>query len=165
MLCTSLQVSLVRLPRVVFSVGVAALLGLLATGLASYAGTANAGVVTLSAPDGYINYEPFGISGGTVLARANDPNNGYAQAFFTQTGATYNFLSAPDGYVNYEPIGISGGAVLARAADPNNDYAPAFFTQTGATSVPEIDPNSLGSVLALVLGSLGLLERRRLKAA
>jgi hypothetical protein len=35
----------------------------------------------------------------------------------------------------------------------------------GASSVPEIDPNSLGSVLALVLGSLGLLERRRLKAA
>ena len=34
-----------------------------------------------------------------------------------------------------------------------------------ASAVPEIDPNSLGSVLALVLGSLGLLERRRLKAA
>ena len=34
-----------------------------------------------------------------------------------------------------------------------------------ASSVPEIDPNSLGSVLALVLGSLGLLERRRLDAA
>ena len=34
-----------------------------------------------------------------------------------------------------------------------------------ASSVPEIDPNSLGSVLALVVGSLGLLERRRLKAA
>jgi len=33
------------------------------------------------------------------------------------------------------------------------------------TAVPEIDPSSLGSVLALVLGSLGLLERRRLKAA
>jgi hypothetical protein len=31
------------------------------------------------------------------------------------------------------------------------------------SSVPEIDPNSLGSVLALVLGSLGLLERRRLR--
>ena len=39
------------------------------------------------------------------------------------------------------------------------------LTVTGATAVPEIDPNSLGSVLALVLGSLGLLERRRLKAA
>jgi hypothetical protein len=35
------------------------------------------------------------------------------------------------------------------------------LTVTGATTVPEIDPNSLGSVLALVLGSLGLLERRR----
>jgi hypothetical protein len=33
------------------------------------------------------------------------------------------------------------------------------------SSVPEIDPNSIGSVLALVLGSMGLLERRRLKAA
>jgi hypothetical protein len=32
-------------------------------------------------------------------------------------------------------------------------------------AVPEIDPNSLGSVLAMVAGSLGLLERRRLKAA
>ena len=36
---------------------------------------------------------------------------------------------------------------------------------SGPAGVPEIDPNSLGSVLALVLGSLGLLERRRLKAA
>ena len=36
---------------------------------------------------------------------------------------------------------------------------------SGPSGVPEIDPNSLGSVLALVLGSLGLLERRRLKAA
>ena len=35
----------------------------------------------------------------------------------------------------------------------------------GPSAVPEIDPNSLGSVLALVLGALGLLERRRLKAA
>jgi len=36
---------------------------------------------------------------------------------------------------------------------------------SGPSSVPEIDPNSLVSVLALVMGSLGLLERRRLKAA
>ena len=35
--------------------------------------------------------------------------------------------------------------------------------QAAFSSVPEIDPNSLGSVLALVLGSLGLLERRRLQ--
>ena len=32
-------------------------------------------------------------------------------------------------------------------------------------SVPEIDPTGMGSVLALVTGALGLLERRRLKAS
>ena len=39
------------------------------------------------------------------------------------------------------------------------------FVVGGASAVPEIDPNNFGSVLALVLGSLGLLERRRLKVA
>ena len=46
------------------------------------------------------------------------------------------------------------------------DQGAAFTVSGGSpSSVPEIDPNSLGSVLALVVGSLGLLERRRLKAA
>jgi len=53
--------------------------------------------------------------------------------------------------------------------DPSEeDGANGFRLASPASSpssVPEIDPNSLGSVLALVLGSLGLLERRRLKAA
>lgn len=34
---------------------------------------------------------------------------------------------------------------------------------TGAASVPEIDPASAGSVLSLVMGSLAMLERRRLR--
>jgi hypothetical protein len=34
----------------------------------------------------------------------------------------------------------------------------------GGTPVPEIDPAGMGSVLALVTGALGLLERRRLKS-
>ena len=52
------------------------------------------------------------------------------------------------------------------ANDPSYDYGGVFgFRLASPTPVPEIDPNSLGSVLALVLGSLGLLERRRLKAA
>lgn len=44
---------------------------------------------------------------------------------------------------------------------------PAYFAIDDLiySSVPEIDPNCFGSVLAVVLGSLGLLERRRLKAA
>jgi hypothetical protein len=48
----------------------------------------------------------------------------------------------------------------------DNSQASTFTVSGGSpSSVPEIDPNSLGSVLALVMGSLGLLERRRLKAA
>jgi sulfatase modifying factor 1 len=55
-------------------------------------------------------------------------------------------------------------------ADPSIDGGPRLGFRlaspvSGPSAVPEIDPNSLGSVLALVLGSLGLLERRRLKAA
>jgi formylglycine-generating enzyme required for sulfatase activity len=51
--------------------------------------------------------------------------------------------------------------------DPSDEKSFLGFRLASpvASSVPEIDPNSLGSVLALVLGSLGLLERRRLKAA
>ena len=52
---------------------------------------------------------------------------------------------------SYPNIGVNGWQIGSAQAAPS--------------SVPEIDPNSLGSVLALVLGSLGLLERRRLKAA
>ena len=33
------------------------------------------------------------------------------------------------------------------------------------SGVPEIDPAGMGSVLALVTGALGLVERRRLKAS
>jgi len=39
------------------------------------------------------------------------------------------------------------------------------FATPQASGVPEIDPAGLGSVLALVAGVLGLVERRRLKVA
>ena len=52
------------------------------------------------------------------------------------------------------------------ASDESDVYGFRLASPASSpSSVPEIDPNSLGSVLALVLGSLGLLERRRLKAA
>ena len=38
-------------------------------------------------------------------------------------------------------------------------------SEVNSAPVPEIDPAGMGSVLALVTGALGLLERRRLKAA
>ena len=37
----------------------------------------------------------------------------------------------------------------------------AGTSQAGTPAVPEIDPGSFGSVMALVMGSLALLERRK----
>lgn len=46
-----------------------------------------------------------------------------------------------------------------------NGYPQQFEINATAIPVPEIDPAGIGSVLALVTGAIGLLERRRLKAA
>jgi hypothetical protein len=40
-------------------------------------------------------------------------------------------------------------------------FALAGTSHAGPSPIPEIDPGSAGSVLALVMGSLALLERRR----
>ncbi len=47
---------------------------------------------------------------------------------------------------------------------PSNNSVVTIGTAT-PSGVPEIDPAGIGSVLALVTGALGLLERRRLKTA
>jgi len=44
-------------------------------------------------------------------------------------------------------------------------YSDFYVRNMVATNaVPEIDPAGIGSILAVVVGALGLLERRRLKA-
>jgi formylglycine-generating enzyme required for sulfatase activity len=70
-------------------------------------------------------------------------------------------------WINGNPVSLSSSA--SDLGVPQFGYNGFGFRLaspvSGPSAVPEIDPNSLGSVLALVLGSLGLLERRRLKAA
>jgi len=67
----------------------------------------------------------------------------------------------------------NGFTVLDTFRNNTPNYQPtagtswaAFAISFGTTSapVPEIDPSGVGSVLALVSGALGLLERRRLMA-
>jgi formylglycine-generating enzyme required for sulfatase activity len=43
----------------------------------------------------------------------------------------------------------------------NNHFGPVGFRLASPVSVPEIDPNGLSAVLGLIVGGLGLLERRR----
>ena len=66
---------------------------------------------------------------------------------------------------SYSAGRIGGGTLWF---SPNfSPIAGSAWTLGTATSsaVPEIDPAGIGSVLALVTGALGLLERRRLKMA
>jgi formylglycine-generating enzyme required for sulfatase activity len=65
----------------------------------------------------------------------------------------------------YDNYYVSSEYSQGRAASDEDISSGFRLVSPAASSVPEIDPNSLESVLALVLGSLGLLERRRLKAA
>ena len=80
------------------------------------------------------------------------------------TDAASRGLRGGNWYDSY-PFYISSSYSFSMAPSFNFSKAGFRLAGTGASAVPEIDPNSFGSVLALVLGSLGLLERRRLKAA
>jgi len=70
-------------------------------------------------------------------------------------------------YSNYlaESSGQSGPLNQVSWISPSNrDFSPAQGLVSSDKHAPEIDPNGVGSVLALLTGGLGLLERRRLMA-
>ena len=84
------------------------------------------------------------------------------------TGASGSSRGVRGGYwSSFSAFSLSSSLGLATDPfDENDNYGFRLASPVSSPSaIPEIDPNSIGSVLALVLGSLGLLERRRLKAA
>lgn len=104
---------------------------------------------------GAITFNVFGYNGalaGTPVGY--DPTSPYSLTFLTAAGGISGFSAS-----QFDVMGMF--ADKASVVQSGN----SLLLQIGASAVPEIDPKSLGSVLALVLGSLGLLERRRLKAA
>jgi hypothetical protein len=94
---------------------------------------------------------------------------GAMPGFDGQQAYDWTFITATGGISGFSP-----SQFLIDSAQFANAFTGSFsVVQQGnslaisysPSAVPEIDLNSLGSVLALVVGSLGLLERRRLKAA
>ena len=67
--------------------------------------------------------------------------------------------------------GVTGGFVQGQGFTLTEAYYESdggdsiVVGNRGNTAVPEIDPASAGSVLALVMGSLAMLERRRMRRA
>jgi formylglycine-generating enzyme len=94
---------------------------------------------------------------------------------FDQNGNVleYNDLDGTEGSSREIRGGAWNDYLITWSSSESLQVQPSFETAftgfrlaspaSSPSSVPEIDPNSLGSVLALVLGSLGLLEHRRLK--
>ena len=103
---------------------------------------------------GAITMEIFSYSGPTSVGTpfGYDPGSTYSLAFLTATGGITNFSPS-----QFNLLGAFTG--LASVAQ-NGD---SLMLNIAAAPVPEIDPSSLGSGLALVTSALGLFERRRLK--
>ncbi len=135
-----------------------------------------------------VNYAPGGVFSVTQSGDQNANQNYLTDVgAFSGSGSFYGTFDQSGNVFQWNDLdGNGGGSVGVRGGrwnsdtgdlsssysaslDPSHrDYFLGFrlaSSGSGPSSVPEIDPNSLGSVLALVLGSLGLLERRRLKAA
>jgi hypothetical protein len=99
-----------------------------------------------------------------------DPSSRYWVVMGVSDGISdYNFNYAEDvaatGVWSY-PYGGTFGGIMANSTNYGGswglyNYGP-FLMEFDATlaAVPEIDPASFGSALALVLGSLGMLERK-----
>jgi len=102
---------------------------------------------------GAITFNVFGYNGPLAGTPAGyDPASPYSLTFLTAAGGISGFSAS-----QFDVMGtFAENASIVQSGN-------SLLLQIGASAVPEIDPNSLGSVLALVVGSLGVLERRRLR--
>ena len=125
-----------------------------------------------------------GVYSVTQVGGNTDPNQNYLTdvGAFSSSGSFYGTFDQSGNVSQWNDLdgtagsfrGVRGGTWLDYAYFQSSSLSFSFDPATegsdigfrlASPAVPEIDPSSLGSVLALVLGSLGLLERRRLKAA
>ena len=138
------------------------------------------------------NYAPSGVFTVTQSGRYDSNQNyltdvgafsgsGSFYGTFDQSGNVYQWNDLDGLASSGSSRGLRGGSwydvsygdPFSLSSADSISYDPSYEDSTvgfrlaspvsGPSAVPEIDPNSLGSVLALVLGSLGMLERRRLK--
>jgi hypothetical protein len=86
---------------------------------------------------------------------------GTPTGFSLGTPYSLTFLNAAGGITGFDPsLFVLSGAYAGQSSVSLSGSSLVLNIQ-GSAPVPEIDPAGLGSVLALVTGTLGLLERRR----
>jgi hypothetical protein len=120
----------------------------------------NAGVSPLAELFGTLN-----ATSSKLLLNTNGIFTLYSKSTPQYSGLTWaNALDIGSPFNNYY-AGILGVSLWDTGAFSPVDGDAWVLGTTGSAAVPEIDPAGIGSVLALVTGALGLLERRRLKTA
>lgn len=112
-----------------------------------------AGALDLSSyAAGSINLDIYAYQGGLA---------GTPTGFTPGTPYSLTFLNAAEGITGFDPsLFVLSGAYAGQSSVSLSGSSLVLNLQSSAP-VPEIDPAGLGSVLALVTGTLGLLERRR----
>jgi len=101
-----------------------------------------------------------GAIGGDIGAQGwSIGNTGYfGFKFSNASGVHYGW-----GQASFTGTPTGQGFTLTEAYYESDDGDSITVGNRGITAVPEIDPASAGSVLSLVMGSLAMLERRRLR--
>ena len=111
-------------------------------------------------------YSIIMTNGGAIGADAGTQgwaigNTGYFGFKFSNTsGVHYGW-----GQISFTGTPTGQGYTFTEAYYESDDGDSITVGNRGITAVPEIDPASAGSVLSLVMGSLAMLERRRLRRA
>ena len=101
---------------------------------------------------GAISFDIFAYQGSVA---------GTPTGFTPGTPYSLTFLNAAGGITGFDPsLFVLSGAYAGQSSVSLSGSSLVLNIQ-GSAPVPEIDPTGLGSVLALVTGTLSLLERRR----
>jgi len=118
------------------------------------------GVYSLS--DNYLT--DVGVFAASQSAYGTFDQSGNLYEWTDLTGDAGSYRSIRGGEWGRGAATLSSSDSLSSDPESTSNYGFGFRLASpvsGPSAVPEIDPNSLGIVMALVLGSLALLERRR----
>ena len=107
------------------------------------------------------NVTTVGTNGGPSAYGAFDMS-GNLHEWNDLTGAAGSSRGVRGGHWDNTAVVLSSS--LSYSVDPSDEYNAIGFrlaSPVSSSAVPEIDPNGLSAVLGLIVGGLGLLERRR----